>query len=306
MNSTLICIISSEKTWQNFSKYGFSEKIKAERKNIDFAVTLNGYGEEAIEYFKTFTPDYFFLRPNAGFDPAAIAHLIKLIPVYDTTLIVHDDHWFEDENWLERIIQLTHSDETIGVWGNVVYHSPKADFEKFCKDYQFEYLLPIQSNRFLHGVSGIFSSQAIKKLKQTPLPFPNSTEKQIAELGEHIFSSVLRFLKIQFEQIPEGIFKFLQHGNSSKRDSIFWTANSLVYKHKYQESLQVYFEYLDYCEKNNFHRDLPIAYYNIAFNYFLLEDYKNAVIYSKKCLEIVPDCSDAFELLQMIKEKLNV
>ncbi len=265
MKNTLICILSSEKTWENFSKYNFNKKLSEVRDNIDLAIVLNGYCNDAISYYKQFVPDYFYLRENEGFDPAALAHFILLTPIYETTIILHDDHWFVDENWKGTIEELIKTDSNTEIWGNIFFEDTPHNFTDYCNRNNLEMLIGNYSSNFLHGLSGIFSSTAIKKLKQIELSFPQTKEKTEASLGEYAFSQILNYLNINFSQIPGGIFKFLLHSSSNERDHLFWTANSYMYKKDFRNSLVYYQKYLQYCKKTNFERDLLVAYYNVSY-----------------------------------------
>lgn len=301
----LISIITSEKTWSNFSKFGFAEKISEQRNRFELAIVFNGYDNDAIEYYNRFKPDYFFLRQNFGYDPAAVEHLLKLIPVFDTTLILHDDHWFDETSWLDIILQLREKNPEIDIWGNIFHSLPPADLKQFYADRNLEILSKIETNEFLHGLSGVYSSKAVSFLKSFPFNSPLTKDKHIADLGERTFTSVLQFLNLNYLQFPQGIFKFLFHNESNERDHIFWTANALAAKSNYKEARNYYIDYLKYCEENNFHRDYIVAFFNIAQTSFMIEDFKTTVAYCKRCLTIIPDFPLAIDLLNKIKEKIK-
>jgi len=288
------------------SKFGFDKKLEEQRDKFDLAFVLNGYQNEAIEFISKFNPDYFFLRPNIGYDPAAVEHLLKLIPIYNTTLILHDDHWFEDSNWLEKIIELRTNNPKIDIWGNIFNSLPPNDIEKYFDDRELTILTHSNSNDFLHGLSGVYTSNAINKLKKFSFNFPLTFDKHTADLGERTFSYALKYLELSFEQFPEGIFKFLLHNESNERDHLFWTANILANKGNFREARDYFFEYLKFCEEHDFQRDYLVAFFNIAQTSFVIEDYNTAVEYAKKCLTISHNFPEAIDLINKIKEKLNV
>ena len=308
MEKILISIISSERTWNNFSKFGFDEKLIKERKRFELALVLNGYNKEAIEYFNKFQPDYFFLRQNLGYDPAAVEHLLKLIPVFDTTLILHDDHWFRDGSWLDKILTLRSGEPEIDVWGNIVYNLSNEfpGFSDYCKANGHKHLIDINSGEILQGLSGIFSAKAITELKKIQFNFPLVNDKHLGEIGERIFSNSIIHLNLKLRLFPEGIFAFLCHNRTNDQDHFFWTASSLAAANKYLEARDYYFKYLNFCNANGVQGNNIGAFYNIALASFMLQDFSTAVDYCKKCLSIESNFPAVINLLTQIKEKIDV
>ncbi len=306
MKELLITIITSEKTWSNISKHNLDKQLRALREKFDLAIVLNGFNANAVNFYKEFVPDYFFLRKNIGFDPAAFAYFIKLIPIYKYTVVLHDDHWFSEENWIDYFTELANSDKTIDVWGNIYCQSVEENFLEFIKTYNFAHLIKNYSSCFINGLSGIFSAKAIAKLKEINLEFPNTESKEIASLAEFVFSQVLLNFDIKYEQIPQGVNKFLIHGENAERDYYFWTANNALFNGDGNKALEYYFKYLDYCKKTNFKRDLFVVYYNIANCYYSLKDFNNAVNYAKKSLELNNLFNLPIQLLVKIKDELNI
>lgn len=301
MKKILINIITSEKTWQNLSKYGFDEKLKKERGKFDFSVVHNGYCDEAIEFYNSFEPEYFFLRPNLGYDPAAVQHLIKLVPVYETTLILHDDHWFEDKDWLDKINKLRNERSETDVWGNLLNSLPPPDIEIFYRQNKIELSSECKPGSFLHGIAGIYSDKAISNLKSFSFNFPSTADKHLADLGERTFSGILQHLNLKYDQLEPGIFKFLKHSSSSERDYLFWTANKYAAQREFEKAREYLFEYIEMCKTENFQRDILVAYYNVAQMSYLLNDYKACLKYSEKCLSIIPDFAPALDLINNLK-----
>ncbi|MGD8782221.1 MAG: hypothetical protein PVH88_25055 [Ignavibacteria bacterium] len=303
MEKILISIITSEKTWKNFSKFGFDKQVIKHRDKFDFAVVLNGYALEAINYYKDFKPEFFFLRPNLGFDPAAVEHLIKIIPVYDTTLILNDDYWFEVEDWVSQIEELRIEKPEIDVWGNLVVSltSEMVGYNEYCSKADLGFLKNYDSKIMLQGMSGIFSSDAITKLKTINYNFFLENNKQKAELGERIFSNFIKYSMLNMSCFPQGIFKFLLHNDTNEKDHLFWTANELVLKNNYIEARNLYLEYLKHCERN----ESLLAFYNIAQISSVIKDYETTMLYCKKCLEIVPAFPLVTDLLNKIEAKFS-
>ncbi len=276
MKNTLICILSSEKTWRNFTKYNFHEKIRNSRNEFDFAIVLNGFDTEAINFYKQFHPDYFFLRENIGFDPAAIRHLLKLIPIYNYTLILHDDHWFETDLWLKKLNELTNQYPEVDIWGNILYQLPIPTRKKFIESLGLNILSQFNLIDFLYGMSGIFSRNAITKLKTFLIPENLPNIKSVAELGERIFSDIIFYLDLKLVQFPGGPFKLLKHGDGNERNYLFSTANRFYFQNEFEKAKEYYYKYFSYCLKIDYTKDFPLLFGNLAIVHFHLKEYKNA------------------------------
>ncbi|MGD8782223.1 MAG: hypothetical protein PVH88_25065 [Ignavibacteria bacterium] len=246
MKKILISIITSEKTWSNFSRFEFDRQIKKLRERFDFAVVLNGYYHDAVNFYAQFKPEYFFLRPNIGYDPAAIEHLFKLIPVYKTTLLLHDDHWFEDENWFIKIENLRNEKPEIDVWGNLVLGSTSEvdGYKEYCDLTGLTFLKDFSSLQMLQGMSGIFSENAIRKIKSVNFNFPLINDKYKAEIGERIFSNLIKFKSLKMNNFPDGIFKFLMHGDDNFAGHLLWTAHEYYSDKKFEKSIEMYEKYI--------------------------------------------------------------
>ncbi len=276
MKKLLITIISSEKTWRNFNKFNFHKKIKDLRNEFDFGVVLNGYDTEAINFYRQFKPEYFFLRDNVGFDPAAIRHLLKLIPVYNNTLILHDDHWFDTDLWLEKINKLISQYPEVDIWGNILYHAPIENHKEFFEILGSQFLNEFNFVDFLHGLSGLFSRNAVTKLKTCLMPEKLPDGKTGAYLGERVFSDIIFYLGLKLVQFPEGPYKFLKHGDGNKKNYLFSMADQFLYKNEFEQAKEYYYNYFEYCLKINYTKDFPLLFGNLAIAHYELKEYKNA------------------------------
>lgn len=307
MKNSIISIITSEKTWKNLSGFGFDRKILERRGEFELAFVFNGFDDEGIKYLQKFNPDYFFLRPNLGFDPAAVEHLIKLIPVYNTTLIIHDDHWFEEGDWLGSIGRLRDENPETDVWGNVLIANTEKKYYEFCENNNLGFLKVINPNKagLLQGLAGIFSARAIKKLKSLTFNFPQTNIKEIAEMGEWAFSSALDYLNLIKKQLPGDIFNFMRHGKFSERDSLIWSANNCLYKNNYSEAAGYYEKYLKFCIDSGYNEGVTIGYMGVANCSYLLNDLQTSIEYCRRALDLFPGLLPAINLLKSIKEKIE-
>lgn len=280
MKKILISVITSEKTWKNLSKYGFDDKLRKERDKFDLAVILNGYDKDAVEFYNCFHPEYFLLRPNLGFDAAAIAFWIKLIPLqYEYYLLLHDDHWFEEPNWLEKLEELTRYNRGTDVWGNILYGVRRKNFDEYCKSLNSADLIEHHSDDYLHGMSGLFTMKAVAELKKQKISYWENKEKEYANIGERYFTSVLNYLDLLKTQIGNGPFRFLKHGDGNYKNYLFAEATMFVYKNDYIKAKEFYYKYYEYCKNAEFYDDFPLLFLNLAHIHFTLNEKEEAKLY---------------------------
>jgi len=292
MKKCLISIITSEKTWKNFSKFGFHEKILKNREEFDLAIVLNGYNVEAVKFYKQFTPEYFFLRENVGFDPAAIKHLLMLIPVYNNTLILHDDHWFETDEWLIRIRELINKYPEVDIWGNILYNDPLNGHLKLYKLLGLEKLNNFNYVDYLNGMSGLFNRNAIEKMKTFLLPDSLLLygDKTNANIGERIFSNIAFFMGLKLVQFPPGLYKFLMHGGGNEKNYLFSTANMFLYQKQFAKAKEFYYKYYDYCLNIGYTKDFFVLFNNLAVTHYYLGEYSEVKRIINICEKNHLDC----------------
>lgn len=217
-NKTLVCVVTSEATWRNLARYCFNHAFKMSRYRFDLAVICNGNSSEALTYIKSCTPEYLFNRPNLGFDLAGFDMLLKSVPVsvYDRFLLLHDDHWFSDEDWFTQLSQLADQHPEIDVFGNLLDCSEDKLVEHFeivsrILGYgrHMEPMAPV----FTQGVAGLFSRHAINIwLKNDGIPHIHNNLKNVAEICERLTSFILYDAGCSFMQIPPGFQRYLHHG----------------------------------------------------------------------------------------------
>ncbi len=297
----LIAVVSSEKTWVNFVKFGMDEKIRGQRNNFNLAFVLNGKNQEAINFYSAFNPDYFFVRENLGFDPASVTTVIKKIPTHKHTLIMHDDHWFLEDDWFERVKYYAENYPQIDIFGNILYMIQHELFENFCKKHNLEFLDPSSSIVYLHGISGIYSARAIDKLKNFHyLPSENTTEKEIANVEERVFSAIFNYLNLRISGFKEPVYTFLRHSKRNILNSLFSEGNYYYYLNQYEKAIFRFTEYLKYSKMISYSKDMLIAIINIGHSYFMLNDYQNSKKYYLWTKEIYPD----FIFPEIVYEKI--
>jgi len=215
----LVCVATSEATWTNLVRYCFNHSFKANRNRFDLAVVCNGVTEDASTYIKTFKPDYFLSRPNLGFDLAGFDALLRHVPSerYERFILLHDDHWFEDEDWLETLLQLADKNPDIDVFGNLL----DCSTDKLVEHFEIvgrilgygRYLEPMPPV-FTQGVAGLFSRRAIEVWRQADgIPHIHNNLKNVAEICERLASFMLYANGCSFMQIPPGFQRYLRHGS---------------------------------------------------------------------------------------------
>ena len=301
MKKILLNIITSEKTWTNFSKFGFDKQAKEMRTEFDLGIVLNGYNNDAVNYYNSFKPEHFFLRPNLGFDSAAIAYLINLVPEYEHYIIMHDDHWFSDNDWFVKILDLISQNPSVDIWGNILMQEPMTKYKEYCTKVNLLHLVDHNNNeRFLHGMSGVFNNKAIKSLKDFEIPYIMSSDKEDAFLGERLFSNVINYLNLNMQQFPEGIFNFFLHGEGNYKNHLFSTANVAYHTCDFKKAKEYFYKYYEYCTKNNFLEHMGPLFNNLACTHYRLDEKKEAKYIWQNLLAQVPQFpvpSEAVELL---------
>jgi hypothetical protein len=220
----LVCVITSEATWNVLETYCFNDNFKSCRDYFDLAVVLNGRDSSALKYITQLKPEYLFQRPNRGLDLAAFDYAIKNIPLYDYYIFLHDDHWFVDNNWFISLKDLISSDKA-DVFGNLVkynIHLPK-NYDAICKTLGFEKYIPNHYPFFLQGLAGIYKGSVIKYLlEQDGIPHVHTNSKEVGCVCERVHSFILLDKGFRFEQIPPGYELYLKH-----RD---WDASGIISK----------------------------------------------------------------------------
>ncbi len=222
MRKVILSIVTSEKTWRRTETLGLKNDIEAARENFDLAIVINGKSDEAREFFGQFEPEYYFERENKGYDPAAVEFLFKNIPLYDITIILHDDHKFEDPAWFEKLVKFTASEKEIDIWGNILPITANGEFLDYLERRGFDFETNPLEFSVLQGMAGIFSKNAIEKLKSIEFNFEQTDDKKIAEFGEWIFSLAIEESGLKTKLINDKAFDFLKHSENNEKNYYYW------------------------------------------------------------------------------------
>ncbi len=301
----LVLVVSSEKTWGNIFKWKLAENLKGNRGEFALAVTMNGYSCEGVSAIKEFEPDYFFLRPNLGFDAASISYSINILPLYRRTIILHDDHWFDEKNWFKKIQRLISENPDVDVWGNVLYGEKRPLFDEYAAELGLETLAEVKSTKFLHGMSGVFDKKVIRKFKEINLPYKNSAEKEDANLGERLFSAILFSEGFEFRDFPEGKYSFLMHNERNETNSLISTANEYLFLGKYEEAKELFYKYWEEIKKINFFDDLGLLFYHLSIVHYALNEKEKARLFYLNAKKIIPGVPLPIGMKDLFEEDSN-
>ena len=220
MQETVVCVATSERTWRSLGRYCFNAPFIANRDRFDLAVGFNGDDPEGRRYLDTLTPEYILTRPNTGHDLANFDNLIKNIPGYAHYILLHDDHWFYDDMWFERLEELHASSPAIGVFGNLVRFDLTGDFKEYhdrlCSDMGYTEVIDRPYPHFVQGLAGSYKGEVIRAmLEQDGIPHLHRSVQAAAQVFERVFSGLMLNQGVQFGQIPPGFELYLVHRDHS-------------------------------------------------------------------------------------------
>ncbi len=286
-NELLLVVVTSEATWETIDKWKLADNINKYRANFDLGFVMNGINHKGIDRISRFRPEYFLLRENIGFDAASISHAIELLPIYEHTIIMHDDHWFNDDNWLEKI-KLFWNDTIIDVWGNVLFMQVYEGFADYCNSIGKEEYANDNYVSYLHGMAGLFNRKAIERLKKEGIPFKNTKSKNDANLGERFFTSVLYHNDITISDFPSGKYKFFMHKNRNKTDSLFSYATEYYFRKDFAKAKEYYYLYWNEIKKDEFYDDILILLNILISVHFELGEIEMVKFLYAKVKEILP------------------
>lgn len=217
LKKTIICVATSEATWTNLSRYCFNHAFKINRHLFDLAVVCNGSSDTFSGYLQSLKPDFFLKRQNLGFDLAGFDALLRAVPVqhYERFILLHDDHWFADEDWFETLSKLADAHPEIDVFGNLLDCSEDKlveHFEIVSRILGYGRYLEPMSPVFTQGVAGLFTRRAIDTWRQSDgIPHIHNNLKNVAEICERLASFILYDAGCSFMQIPPGFQRYLRH-----------------------------------------------------------------------------------------------
>ena len=218
-HNTIVCVVTSERTWRNLLHYCFNHAFKAQRHRFHLAVACNGASDAFNGYLNSLEPDYLIQRRNLGFDLAAFDSLLKAIPVehYDAFILLHDDHWFDDERWFDNLSALAENHPDVDIFGNLLDCSCDKlveHFEIISRILGYGRHMDNPSPVFAQGVAGLFTRRAVELwLENDGIPHIHNNLKNVAEVCERLASFILYEAGCTFMQIPPGFQRYLHHGN---------------------------------------------------------------------------------------------
>lgn len=219
-SSTVVCVSASERTWRNLERYCFNAVFRAQRHRFSLAIGFNGHDAEAFKYIDRLEPEHLFIRPNTGHDLANFDNILKHLPEYAYTFLLHDDHWFHDPAWFDASLRLLEEQPEIGVWGNVHAYDVADGFLEYYNmlvgSLGYTEMVGKKFPHFLQGLAGIYRRSAIKEiLAMDGVPHLHRSVQIAAQVCERLFSGLLLERGVSFAQIPPGYELYLVHNNLS-------------------------------------------------------------------------------------------
>jgi hypothetical protein len=220
MQETVVCVATSERTWQVLARYCFNAPFIANRHRFDLAIGFNGDDHEGRRYLDGLTPEYILPRANTGHDLANFDNIIKRIPLYERYILLHDDHWFYDEMWFERLESLHESSPDTGVFGNLVKFDLSGDFKEYhdrlCASMGYDEVVGRSYPHFVQGLAGSYKGSVIRTvLEMDGIPHVHRSMQSAAQVFERAFSGLMVNRGIRFGQIPPGFEMYLVHRDHS-------------------------------------------------------------------------------------------
>ncbi len=183
MKNIVVGIVSSENTYNRLDELVFNDAFLKNRDKFDLAVLFNS--DKKINHkFKT-EFNYIYFRPNVGLDPAGFNHLITNLPENEYYFLLHDDHFFMDNNWFEYSISLMENNHDVDIFGNIVFleyrKAMQQKFYDFINQIGVGHLLKYANlPNYIHGIAGIFNNKSINLLKKKYgiIPHLQNNDKQ--------------------------------------------------------------------------------------------------------------------------------
>ena len=215
MKHVLAIVATSEKTWHFGEKYLFNEYFLKNRIFFDLAIVCNGFQAEAEACLKALAPEYLFFRENKGYDIAALDYAIKKLPHYPHYLFLHEDNWFFDDAWFEKLDRMQMSNLSLDIFGNLVT-DPAHSMEGFDQIFVQNNLSFRQADfpHFLQGYTGWYRGAVIDFfLKIGGIPGFDQSSRLATHIFERFTSYLLMMHGYRFGQIPPGYEKFLMHAD---------------------------------------------------------------------------------------------
>ncbi|HOM64778.1 MAG TPA: hypothetical protein PK591_03035 [Ignavibacteriales bacterium] len=307
MNNIVVAIVSSEKTFEKLDQIVFNDAFLTNRHKFDLAVVFNS-NTKIENNFKT-NFDYIFYRENIGLDPGGFNYLIQKLPDYNYFFLMHDDHFFLDNNWLDFSIQIIKDNPNVDILGNILFNqlpsSLQNHFDSFIKSLNLNHLLNYSKNpEFIHGISGLFTFKAIKALKSKygSIPFVNSNDKLMAMFCERLTTLLFNDCSINYAQFPGEIFTFLYHGTNNTLSVYFSEANKYLALNNIEKAIEYFNKYIELANKLNFFNDIHLVYAHLAYIYKTQNNMEQSQYYCN----LLVNCNITKRLLDEIIEEFEL
>ena len=186
----------------------------ANRKKFDLCVVFNGHDPNSLQKTLHLSPEFLVVRENIGMDQAAFDYCVKTIRDYDTYVLIHDDHWFVDDDWFELLNNLLHTND-VDVLGNLVspgHINQPPNYEIVADVLGYASFKPYQFPCFLQGQAGFYKKRALDCLRANGgVPWGKTNTREVASICERLHSFILLSNGMKFAQIPPGYEKYLRH-----------------------------------------------------------------------------------------------
>ncbi|HPD66540.1 MAG TPA: hypothetical protein PLI27_00480 [Ignavibacteriales bacterium] len=226
MKNIIVAVVSSEKTYERLDNMLFNDNFLKNRDKFDLAVVFNS-SYEIEKKFKT-NFDYIFYRENTGLDLGGFNYLIKNLGDYEYYFLLHDDSYYLYDNWVDYSIQLLKDNPEVDIIGNILFNALNKNeikiFEKLIEQFNYNHLLQYSTiNHLIHGVTGIFSHNAIDRLRKKygSIPYINNKDKFLAMLCERLTTIMFIDCGIKYAQYPGDIYMYLAHSTENELILIF-------------------------------------------------------------------------------------
>ena len=272
MKNTVVAVVSSEKTYEKLNNILFNDCFLLNRDKFDLAVVFNT--DSTINHsFKT-NFDYTFYRENTSLDPAGFNYLIRNLPDYDYYFLLHDDHFFLNENWFDFSIHLLENNPNVDVIGNILFNSLpeilQKQFDNFIRNIGLTKLLNISTNPyFLHGIAGIYRGKVIQKFRFSfnGIPYMQNNDKLLAMFCERLTSLLIIEQNFKLSQYPGEIFTYLYHSSVNILNTKFSEAMKHITLNNLEKAIEYLMQYINLAEELENYNDIHLAYAHLSYLY---------------------------------------
>lgn len=294
----VVCVAASSVTWTHLKKFCFNRNFLKNRSGFDLAVVLNGENIEAQIFINGFQPDYLLTRPNTGIDSAAFDFLLKRIPEYKHYVLLHDDHWFRDDRWLDTLRGLVSSDDAAyQIWGNI-YDIPQKILDDTQKIHHIAEILGYQDlnindhKHFVQGYAGLYSGLAIKKILELDgIPHIHGNNRKTTQVLERLFSFMLMDMGFELKQIPPGFEQYLMHNTWAEENHLRRLAEKYFSKGAFEKAIEI----LD--QVVNTYHTTKYDHLNLGTIHLKLNQLNQSVRHFRQALEMDPRLDYARKIL---------